>query len=325
MPGKPASVRYVTPRACRPNGNRNDSERSRPCHTRWTVQSLPERGSHGSKLPIGETSTPKPGDSDVLAATLLATVLGSSASQDTGPPESPAILQSSAPPSEVAYPVWVAASHARGAYGELDASKFEPGMLDHLQGFIDAAPQQLAPTVQEPQIRLLQPQECALVATALTWASLGEINTLNDLATRAHTVVSGEIVAVTPGFVFGSPASLLAVAVERFESVAERSPPPTLIYIAYPQGFFALDGVAFCGLHEKTAVPLQVGSRIVFLSIHGTADAADLMYVGSTETMVVQAPDGSIVVGEALLRKAMDEGNLDDLLELVEDARQARS
>lgn len=260
----------------------------------------------------------------VLVVALLACPPGSHASDDATPSEAPGVLYSSAPPSEVAYPVWVAASHARGSDGSLDPTKFEPGKLSHLQEFVDAAPKQLAPVLPTAPVRVLQAEDCVLVSAKLPWSNLGEINTLTDLAARAHTVVSGEIVAVTPGFVFGIPASLLAVAVERFGSVVTRTQSPTLIYIAYPQGLFAIDGVAFCGQHETSAVPLEVGSRVVFLSVHEAADARDLMFVGSTRTMVVEAPDGSIVVGEHLMRDGKTEAvtSLDALLRIVEEARE---
>lgn len=233
--------------------------------------------------------------------------------EDSGATLAPGVLFSTLPPEEITHPVlWVSADHARfNGEGEVDLSLYRSAEQ------VAPVPGVVVETIEDVR------EGCTIQRVIQSrFVEIPEFKTVRDLATLAVTAISGEVVAVTPGFFAGHPMSLLSVQVETFSSRSVRDT-PTFVYLVMQGAAFTVDGETHCG--GMRAAP-TVGSQIVTMMDGDPYDVGGvLLFKVTGRATVVEAPDGSIPIGHHLLSGQASEtetiSSLADLRRVVAAAR----
>ncbi len=139
------------------------------------------------------------------------------------------------------------------------------------------------------------------------------------LVRESREVFAGTVVARTPGFVVGSPATVLKVDVTdglRFERYIHDH---SVLYVAYPQAYFSMRGLVVCGDHQKGAQLPEVGSRILVLSHYTPMDANYSLLQVSVQEVISGPETGTLNLPPNLKHSPELQGisSFDELLELV--------
>lgn len=238
----------------------------------------------------------------VLACLLaMTTTHGSSRANDTLPDEKPPVFYSNLPETARTAPIWVSAEQAAEGVGtnELRWDLFSSTDTDRLRSTL---PYLRLETGQERRGVVPIEEEDCIVQLARHWprSVAPPHDGLLDLLLGAKAVFSGTITAITPGFLFGAPVSMLTVSLDDKSVIAEAYTPSPRIYVPYPQARFAIGGLAFC-TPEQEAQP-EVGYRIFVFPQFGPADREGLVVTGGTEVIVFADEEGHLLLPENLQR-----------------------
>ena len=173
-------------------------------------------------------------------------------------------------------------------------------------------------------IQEVSEENCKVFTSEFPWTRVDEFlkDDFSTFVKTAKEVFSGRVVAHTPGFLGGVPVTALTVEVTeglRFEPPAhERS----VIYLAYPHAYFAMDGYVFCGVHEVGPDPPAVGSRILILYHGEPIDKAGSMLMVSVQEVVSASGEGVLTLPSDLKQSPALRGvsSFEEVLELVRAA-----
>jgi hypothetical protein len=191
---------------------------------------------------------------------LFATILGFSiAALGASPPETPSLLYSRL--SEHSDPVWVSARKLLDGKGQLRWQLLGDQAADKWRR-------------NEPYLNLLEGsvkdvQEVAenrcTVFEVSTWPSA--VHPPDDgflpLLRGARAAFVGTVVESTPGFLLGSPATVLTVHIDESWRLVS---PSSYLLVAYPEARFAVGGRVVCGRHQRGALAPKPGQTLVVLS-----------------------------------------------------------
>jgi hypothetical protein len=233
-------------------------------------------------------------------ALLAAMSLGAPvASLGSPPAEPPGRLYSHLPPSEHPDPIWVSAKELLGSKGQLEwqplgnraAEKWkrtEP-YLNRRNG--------LAEGLQEV------PEDACTVSEVATWPS--SVQPPDDgllvLLRGARAALVGTVIEKTPGFLLGSPATLLTVKVDESWRLPSSSASPYLL-VAYPEARFAVDGRVICGKHQEGAVAPEPGQTLVILGQGLPLDRDGHLIRASLQELIVVADGKTLSLPSNLAR-----------------------
>lgn len=221
----------------------------------------------------------------LLAAISLAIPVASPASPPTTPPGR---LYSHLPPSEHPDPIWVSAQELLGSKGQLNWQALGNHAADkwrrneaylNRRSDIDAGVRDV-------------PEDACSVSEVSSWPI--PVRPPDDgllaLLRGARTAVVGTVVEKTPGFLLGSPATVLTVKID--ESWRLPSSVSTHLLVAYPEARFAVGGRVICGKHQKGAAAPEPGQTLVILGQTPPMDREGQLIRASLQELIV-APDGT--------------------------------
>ena len=117
---------------------------------------------------------------------------------------------------------------------------------------------------------------------------------LLELMERTEVVIAGTIEEVTPGFLFGRPASLLTIGSLEVAPESRSSTVPDRIYVPYPEAHFALDQMPFCRWDYDDLPAVDAGQRVVLLPRAGPLDVQGSLIYATLEEMVLEAGSGRL-------------------------------
>jgi hypothetical protein len=133
----------------------------------------------------------------------------------------------------------------------------------------------------------------------------------------ARVAIVGTVIEKTPGFLLGSPATLLTVKIDE----SWRLPPAASPYllVAYPEARFAAGGRVICGRHQKGAVAPEPGQTVVFLGQGLPFDRDGRLFGASLPELIVAADGQTLSLPPNLARDDEMEGvtTLDPLLSKI--------
>ncbi len=229
--------------------------------------------------------------------------------------EPPGVLYSSV--SENPDPIWVSATQLTRGGGEIQWNLLGKNEAEEWQRTF---PLLNRLETKEAGVEEVSKDNCA-VNRVDSWPSVDR--SIEDdflaLVATSREVFAGTVIAHTPGFLIGSPVTVLTVDVT--ESLRAEVPghEHSTLYVAYPRAYFVMGGHVFCGKHQKGPDPPVVGSRILILShwVHPNAGGS-FMQVSVQEVFVAAEP-GRLAVPLNLKDSAALQGvsSFDDLVEAV--------
>jgi hypothetical protein len=208
------------------------------------------------------------------------------ASLGSPPTEPPGRIYSYLPPSEHPDPIWVSAKELLGSKGQLDWQPLGHRAAEKWrrnEPYLNR-PKGLAEGLQEV------PEEACSVFEVSSWPS--SVHPPDDgllaLLRGARVALVGTVVEKTPGFLLGSPATLLTVKIDESWRLPPSSVSPHLL-IAYPEARFAVGGRVICGRHQKGAVAPEPGQTLVILAQGLPFDREGRLFGASLQELVVSA------------------------------------
>lgn len=201
-------------------------------------------------------------------ALLVAISLAIPAASLASPPiEPPGRLYSHLPPSEHPDPIWVSARELLGGKGQFDWQALGKHAADkwrRTEPYLNRRSDSAAGVQGVPE-------EACSVSEVSSWPS--PVHPPEDgllaLLRGARVAVVGTVVEKTPGFLLGSPATVLTVKID--ESWRLPSSASSHLLVAYPEARFAVGGRVICGRHQKGAVTPEPGQTLVILGQAPTA------------------------------------------------------
>jgi hypothetical protein len=151
---------------------------------------------------------------------------------------------------------------------------------------------------------------CPTHTTISHWGEAPPHRTLDELLASADAIYRGRIKSVTPGFLLQSPATLLAVGVERAVRRGAAYPTGDTIYITHLVADFSVDGTRFCDFGPNDGFVPQAGDEILLLA-NTPADDMTGRYLKTTPEQVFFSRNGK-VIGATSLRALTLPASLDD-------------
>lgn len=153
-------------------------------------------------------------------------------------------------------------------------------------------------------------QPCPTHTTISHWGEAPPHRTFDELLASADAVYRGRIKSVTPGFLLQSPATLLAIDVERAVRREASYPSGDTIYITHLVADFSIAGTRFCDYGPNDGFVPQAGDDILLLA-NTPPDDATGMYLKTTPEQVFFSRNGK-VIGAVSLRALTLPASLDD-------------
>lgn len=169
-------------------------------------------------------------------------------------------------------------------------------------------------------------EECQVfVGPATThWPNPKPHESFADLMTHAGAIFSGEIVGISQGFYFGSPASLLKVEVGKQLRSSTELTTPRHYYIVYPVAAFQIRGEPFCASSAIHTYRPEVGNRILVFDYYAPVDVDGVLISPVREALFFEDRGGSLVTPTRLRRDPalyrLD--GFDALVDTVEQGRE---
>jgi hypothetical protein len=223
-------------------------------------------------------------------------------------------------------PIWLAAQKLRDERGEMRWELLPDNAVQQIQelGRL-AGDQAIAERVRETGggVTWAGKEDCPAEQVA-SWPRLSsEEDGFLSLLANARSVFSGTIVDRTPGFLFGKVVTLLSIELDEHSMVEPPFSSASTVYVAFPEGRFAIDGQVFCGAHQTTDHTPQIGEHLVVLPHLDPADDQGRIVYASTQEMIFSGPDGHLDLPENLARDDEMTGvvTLDELLAKIELGR----
>lgn len=216
------------------------------------------------------------------------------------PPDTPGLLYSHLPSSEHPDPIWVSARKLLGSKGQLDwqvlghqeADKWrrtEPH-LGRVKG--------VAEGVQEV------PEEACTVFQVSTWPS--PVHPPDDgllvLLRGARAAFMGKVVARTPGFLLGSPATVLTVETDESWRLAPHLSASPYLFVVYPEARFSVGGRVVCGKHQAGAGVPELGQTLVVLGQGLPLDRGGRLIRASLQELIVVSEGTTLSLPSNLAR-----------------------
>ena len=147
--------------------------------------------------------------------------------------------------------------------------------------------------------------DCALTLRSETDDVGGADKRIDTAAERALFRGVARIEAVGQGFYNGLPATLLTVHVEAKKQVEGGYPPYDDLHLVYPRAQFTSGGIPFCREETGTFDGIVPGSKILFVLTKQNATSRDDLYTPFPWWMIVETPDGKVLVPESLDRGSL--------------------
>lgn len=205
------------------------------------------------------------------------------------PPETPGLLYSYLSPSEHPDPIWVSARQLLGSKGQLDWRLLGEQAADKWRRNEPYLPRVSgqAGAVQDAT------EEACTVSEVSTWPSPVHPpdDGFLDLLRGARAAFAGTVVEKIPGFLLGSPATVLTVKIDESWRLAPPLAASPYLLVAYPEARFVLDGRVVCGRHQEGAVAPEPGQTIVVLGQGPPLDREGRLIRASLQELIV-VPDG---------------------------------
>lgn len=145
---------------------------------------------------------------------------------------------------------------------------------------------------EAPKVASIPPSECRRAMLASDHrGGTDPSKSLEDLTAYSRTIVRGTVRTIEPGFGFGTPTSLLEVAVAE---VLKGPSPSSILYIDYPIAHFRIGPLHFCS-GEKGYEP-QSGDQVLLFDYTGAADRDGVLYVPRFEQLIFETKSGELIV-----------------------------
>lgn len=220
-------------------------------------------------------------------ALVSAVSLGIPAAALGGPPaETPGRLYSHLPASEHPDPIWVSAEqlldgegvnwHVLGSSAADKWKRTEP-YLNRFSGAADG-------------VQKVSEQACSVFEVS-SWPS--PVHTPKDgllaLLRGARVALVGTVVEKTPGFLLGTPATVLTVKVDESWRLSPPFSASPYFMVAYPEAQFAIGGRVVCGKHQRGASAPEPGQTLVVLGQELPLDREGRLIRASLQELVVAA------------------------------------
>jgi len=215
------------------------------------------------------------------------------------PAEPPGRLYSHLPSSEHPDPIWVSAKEILGNKGQLDWQPLGNHAAEKWRRTEPYLNRRNGPAEGLQEV----PEEACTVSEVSTWPS--PVHPPDDgllvLLRGAHTALVGTVVEKTPGFLLGSPATLLTVKVDESWRLPSSSASPYLL-VAYPEARFAAAGRVVCGKHQEGAVAPEPGQTLVLLGQGLPLDREGRLIRVSLQELIVAADGKTLSLPSNLAR-----------------------
>jgi len=269
-----------------------------------------------------EVNRPRRG---VLAMTVVATaLLGVTRVHAEDSVEVPNVIFSKSLEGRPPVPGWVSADAAMTPSREIDEHLFYPHWVDTLRTMHGLTAERASP--ERSGVKLLEEDECPAVVSILNSRidkprDRGLLNLLRD----AKAVLVGSSGASTPGFYYGSGASLLTVELTEVIRQPDQKAVllPKHIHLGYRTARFSIEGIPVCTDSVDSNRPIVVGSRLLLFSELAFVDDGSSLLDFRYQELVLENEEGGLALPPNLL--ADDEmvgvGSFDDLIAKVKVGR----
>ncbi len=221
------------------------------------------------------------------------------ASLGSPPTEPPGRLYSHLPPSEHPDPIWVSAKELLGGKGQLDWQPLGNRAAEkwrRTEPYLNRR-NSLAEGLQKV------PEEACTVSEVSSWPSpvYPPDDGLLALLRGARAALVGTVIEKTPGFLLGSPATLLTVKIDESWRLPTSSASPHLL-VAYPEARFAVGGRVICGKHQEGALAPEPGQTLVLLGQGIPLDRDGRLVRASLQELIVVADGKTLTLPSNLAR-----------------------
>ncbi|HXH40237.1 MAG TPA: hypothetical protein VNN08_16530 [Thermoanaerobaculia bacterium] len=130
---------------------------------------------------------------------------------------------------------------------------------------------------------------------------LVDTSTRQKVIVNAHAIVAGTIRSVTPGFFYGTPASLIELDnLDKIKADTLYNDLRESLYIRLPYAQFVTGGIEYCRESGPGAYVPRVGDRLLVFAFGAPMDVAGTFVYTTSSEVIAQPSDGAIRIPRSL-------------------------
>ena len=151
-------------------------------------------------------------------------------------------------------------------------------------------------TLSNPRFSSIAEAECQSFTLTVDERFPKPHEKFSDLLGHSDSIFSGRIAAVTQGFLFGQPATLLKVEVLKELRQSPELPTTPYRYVYYPFAAFQIRGEPFCSRTPVSPHRPQAGERILVFNYFPTVDLEQRLVHTVRTGLFFEDAGGALVV-----------------------------